>query len=179
MPPLLRLSRFACWANCLVWRASPASPAATTLRQQMVAFPCGRVQLSASGCPLLLGQGAASAALHPRGGDIHSFMTQKGAKIGQRRTPNRAILGAIFGAIQGKIGRVGRLPEGISLLWRGAASIITLPLRKNRACGVVWDDFTRAQEQGTGTVPLPVRVRFPHPEFRTPSETGCVQACRL
>jgi hypothetical protein len=48
MPPLLRLSRFACWANCLVWRASPASPAATTLRQQMVAFPCGRVSLSAS-----------------------------------------------------------------------------------------------------------------------------------
>ena len=99
MPPLLRLSRFACWANCLVWRASPASPAATTLRQQMVAFPCGRVQLAASGCPLLLGQGAASAALHPLGGDIHSFMTQKGAKTGQRRTPNRAILGAIRRAI--------------------------------------------------------------------------------
>jgi hypothetical protein len=48
MPPLLRLSRFACWANCLVGRASPASPAATTLRQRMVAFPCGGVPLAAS-----------------------------------------------------------------------------------------------------------------------------------
>ena len=100
------------------------------------------------------------------------------SKRGENRTTEDAESGD-FGAIQGKIGRVGRLPEGISLLWRGAASIITLPLRKNRACGVVWDDFTRAQEQGTGTVPLPVRVRFPRPEFRTPSETGCVQACRL